>query len=75
MISIIELKKYLANIGIFGIIISILYYKKKPYIVILLEIDKDSKIGFYYMIVLFNLIVGLYIKSVRKSPIDAKEIT
>ena len=49
-ISIIKLKKRIANVSIFCIIIGKLHYKKKMYLIILFEIDKNQKIDFYYTI-------------------------
>ena len=55
----VEFKKYVANISIFGIIISKFCYKKKLYSIILLEIDKSLEIDFYYIILPFSLTVHL----------------
>ena len=63
IIFVIKLKKYIVNIGIFGIIVSKLYYKKKLYLIILFKVDKDLKISFYYTILLFSLIIYLKIKN------------
>ena len=59
MIFTIEFKKYMADAGIFGIIISKLYYGKKPCLIILLKVDKGLKIGFYHTILPLNLTVRL----------------
>ena len=75
VIPVIEFKKHVASASIFGIIISKFRHKKKPCLVILFEIDKSSKISFYYTILLFNLIVCLWIKGGGKSLLDAKEKT
>ena len=74
MISIIELKRCIANANIFGIIISKLYHKKKLYLIILLEINKNLEISFYYTILPFNLAVNLYVEGDDKFLLDAKEI-
>ena len=47
IISAIELEKYIANASIVSIIISKFHYKKKPFLIILLKIDKDLEISFY----------------------------
>ena len=52
MTSEIEFERYVANTNIFGIIISKLYYKKKPYSIILFKINKSSNIDFYYNILI-----------------------
>ena len=57
MIFAIELESYVASTSIFGIIISKHYHGKKPYLIILLKVDKDSEIGFHYTILPFNLAV------------------
>ena len=59
VIIIVEFKKHIANANIFGIIIGKFYYKKKPYLIILLEINKNSKLGFYYTILFFSLTISL----------------
>ena len=59
MISAFELKRHVTDTSIFGIIIDKFRHKKKLYSVILFEIDKNSKIDFYYIILLFGLIVHL----------------
>ena len=75
MISVIELKKYVAGIGIFGIIVGKFCYEKKSCPIILLEVDESLEIGFYCTILPFNLAVHLQVKAGRKFPLDAKEIT
>ena len=74
MIFAIELKRYMANAGILSIIIGEFCYKKKPYSIILLEVDKDLEVGFHYTILSFNLAVRLRMEGSEKSPLDAKEI-
>ena len=59
MIFAIELKKYEANTSIFGIIVGKFRLKKKLYLIILLKVDKDPKLGFYYAILSFSLVVYL----------------
>ena len=59
IISIVKLKKYIANISIFDIIISKYYYKKKLYLIILFKINKNTKISFYCTILFLNLAVYL----------------
>ena len=74
MISVIELERYVANAGIFGIVVSKLYHGKKPCPIILLEVNKGSEVGFYCTILLLNLAVRLWIEGGRESLLDAKEI-
>ena len=49
--------------NIFQVFICKLSYKYKTYLVILLETNKNLGIHFYYTILTFNLLVGLWIKS------------
>ena len=62
MIFAIELKKYMIGVGVFGVIVSKLYYRKKLCPVILLKINKSLKISFYYTILPFSLAICLWIK-------------
>ena len=62
IISLVKLKRYIANVDIFGIIISKFCHKKKLYLIILFKVDKSSKIGFHCGILLFNLIIYLKIE-------------
>ena len=57
MIFATELEKCIANIGIFGIIVGKLYYKKKSYPIILLKVDKGLEVSFYYTILSFCLAI------------------
>ena len=55
----IKLKKCITGISIFGIIVSKLCQIKKLCLVILLKIDKNSKVSFYHAILLSRLTVYL----------------
>ena len=59
MIFGIELKRYMAGADIFGIIVSQLHHKKKPYLIILFKVDKDLKVSFHYAILPFGLTIQL----------------
>ena len=74
MISAIELEKYVAGASILGIVVSKFRYKKKPCPIILLEVDKNSEVGFYRTILPLNLAVRLRVEGGEESPLDAKEI-
>ena len=74
MISIIELEKCVTGAGILGIIIGKLCHGKKPCPIILLKIDKGSKIGFHGTILPFGLTVRLWVEGDKEFPLDAKEI-
>ena len=74
MISAIELKKYAADTNIFGIVEGELRHGKKPYLIILLEVDKDPEVGFYCTILPLCLAVYLQVEGGRKFLLDVKEI-
>ena len=63
MIYVVELKRYKAGTGIFGIIISKLCYRNKLYLIILFKVNKNSKLSFYYIVLPLNLAICLRIKS------------
>ena len=71
MIFAIKLKKCVVDASILIIIIGKLCYKKKSCRIILLKIDKDSEIGFYYTILLFSLAICLQIKSGKEFLLNA----
>ena len=66
MISTIKLKQCLTDIGVLDIIVSKLRYEKEPCLIILLKIDKNLEIGFYYTILFFGLPVRLEMENSRK---------
>ena len=74
MISTIELKRYIAGASIFGNIVGKLRHRKKLRLIILLKVDKGSKVDFYYPILPFEMTVHLWVEGGRESPLDAKEI-
>ena len=74
MISAIELKKYVANAGILGVIVDILYHKNKPCSIILLEVNKGLEVSFYCAILLFGLTVRLWIEDGKEFLLDVKDI-
>ena len=71
MIFVIELKRRMTGADILGIIISKLHHKKKPCPIILFEIDKNPKVGFYCAILPLSLAVCLQVESVGESLLDA----
>ena len=74
MISIVKLKKYIAGTSIFGIIIGKLYYKKKLYLIILFEVNKSLKVGFYYTILPLNLAIYLQVKGNKEFLFNIRKI-
>ena len=59
MVSAIEFKRHVANASILGIIVGEFCYEKKLYLVILFEVNKNLKVGFYYTILFFGLTICL----------------
>ena len=59
VISAIELQKYMADAGILGVVIGKLRYRKKPCLIILFKVDKDSEVSFHHTILPFGLTVRL----------------
>ena len=74
MISAIELKKCVASAGILGIVVSELRHRKKLCPIILLKVDKGSKVGFHCTILPFGLTVRLWVEGGGESLLDTKEI-
>ena len=62
MIFTIELKKYVANSSVFGVVVGKLRYKKKSWPIILLKVDKGSEVGFYCSILSLSLIKRLWVE-------------
>ena len=59
MISVIKLKRHMANASIPGIIIGKFCHEKKLCPIILLKVDKNLEVGFYCTILSFGLTVHL----------------
>ena len=74
MISAIELEKYVAGIGILGIVVRKLRYKKKPCLIILLKVDKGSEVSFHCTILSLNLAICLRVEGGGESPLDTEKI-
>ena len=64
----------MASTNICSVIVSKLHHNKKPYLIILLKIDKNLEINFYYIILPLNLAVYLQIESDKEFLFDIKEI-
>ena len=64
MISAVKLERYVINISIFDIIIGKLCYKKKSCLIILLKVNKNLKVSFYYTILPLFLAVYLWVEFV-----------
>ena len=52
--------------GILGIIVSKLYYKKNSCLIILFEVNKGSKVGFYHIILPLSLAAYLRVEGSGK---------
>ena len=74
MISAIELKKFVADTDILGIIVGKLRHKMDLCSIILCEIDKSLKVDFYCTILPFDLIVYLWVKGDGEFLLNAKKI-
>lgn len=74
MIAIVKLKKCMASICIFSIVIDKLSYWKEFSIVILLIVDKSSEINFYYTILLFGLAISYKMKRNKKPLFNLKGV-
>ena len=59
MIFAVKLKRRMTSASILSIMIGKFCYRKKPYLVILFEIDKSLKINFYHTVLLFSLTIHL----------------
>lgn len=70
MIAIIEFKRYVASIYIFGIIINKLSYWEELNLVILLVVNKNPEISLYYTILSLNLAVNLKIEGSKELLLD-----
>ena len=64
----------MAGASILGIIIGKFYHRKKLWPVILFEINKNLKVGFYYTILPFGLTVYLWVEGDKESSLDIKKI-
>ena len=74
MIFVIELKRFMANAGILGIVIGKFYYKKMSCSIILLRVDKGLEVNFYCTILLLSLAVCLRVEGGKEFSLDAEEI-
>ena len=64
----------MVNVYIFGIIIGKLYYEKKLYSIILLKVNKNLEVDFYYTILPFGLVIHLRVEGDKESSLDVKKI-
>lgn len=71
VVAVVQLKRCVADAGIFRIIIAKFSYWKKLCPVVLLKVDKSSKVSFYYFDLPLGLTVSLKMKSIRESLLNA----
>lgn len=74
MVSIVKLKKDMANICIICIVVYIFHYRQEPCSVILLLIDKCSKVNLYHAVLPLGLAIYLNMESNREFSLNIKEI-
>ena len=65
----------MASTSILGIVVGKLYYGKKPCPIILLEVDKNLEVGFYYALLPFDLTVCLWVEGSGEFLLYVEEIT
>lgn len=66
MIVKVQLKKIIASTTIFGIVVDKVGYRQEFCQVILFEINKNSEVNFFCIILLLNLAISLNIKGSKK---------
>lgn len=74
IVIIIKLEKHLVSTYIFGIIIGKLNYEKEPSPIIFFVINKNFKIGLYYIILPHDLAISFKIKNHEKLLLDFKNV-
>lgn len=74
MIAIFELNKFWTNISILSIIIYKRNYQQMLYLVILLKVNKNLKLYFYYTILTFYLDISSKIKNYKKLVLNIKKV-
>ena len=75
MVAAVQLKMYVADVGIFRIIIDEFSYWKKPYSVVLLKVNKGMEISFHCAVLSFGLAVSLGFKGCKKSLFGSEKVT
>ena len=75
VVAAVQLERYVASACILFVIICKLSHREESGPIILLEIDKDPKIGFHCTILTFGLAVSLRIKHGKEAALDAEKVT
>lgn len=74
ILVIVKCKKYISSTGNPSIIEFKFYYQYKPYSIILVKVDKNSKVYYYDIVLIFCLIIDLEIKSGKLLALDFKKV-
>lgn len=67
-------KNYISNISFFSIIIYKFSNWQKFYKIILLKVNKDLELYFYYTILILDFSISLRIKNSEKLILDSKKV-
>lgn len=74
MVVIVELKRRMAGVYIFGVIVDKLNYPKEPSPIILLIINKTSAVSLHCTVLLLGMAISLRVKSSRELLVDLKKV-
>ena len=74
MIAAVQLKKYIVNTSIFDFVINKLSNLQELYLIILVKINKNSKLYFYNTILFFYLLISLRVKNNKKFLLNIKKV-
>lgn len=74
MVSAVEFEGSVASACILGIIVSELSHRQESSPIILLPIDKSSKVCFYFTVLSFGLSICLWMERSGELLLDAKKI-
>ena len=74
MIAAVQLKKYIVNTSIFDFVINKLSNLQELYLIILVKINKNSKLHFYNTILFFYLLISLRVKNNKKFLLNIKKV-
>ena len=64
----------MASTCILSVVVRKLSYWKEPGLIVLLKVDEDLEVRFYYTILLFCLVVCLQVKGGGEPLLDAKKV-
>ena len=75
MVAAVQLKGCVAGASVFRIIISEFSHRKESCLVVLLEGDKGTEVGFHRAVLPLDLAVSLRVEGCGKAPFDSEEVT